>query len=588
MANSIKWRMIIIYVLLVIIVMIMSGSLIVWMTSNYEYKNMQNELKSAVNLMKNVIEDEKTPEEIEDALKRYIDTRSNMYTDKKIYLINKEGNIIFPNTDLLPSDSFYYPQVMSALYGNKTDKLDSVHLSGITDEYKGYASPIYYEDNVEYVVYILASTGKTKDMLQQIVGIIVLAMILAIVMAGILGYVFSGFLTKPISILSKKAKDMAAGDLDHPLKVSSNDEIGLLTDNFNTMAASLKDTLEQISGEKNKLEIVFSHMTDGILVFDKQGVLTHYNPASVDMLKITTQKTYKDVFSGYSDEPYRIIFNKVMHDSFQHIIKVKSRYYNLCLAKFLSQSETQVGMICVIQDITEHKKLEEMQKEFVANVSHELRTPLTTIKSYAETLLDGALDEKELAINFLKVINNEGDRMTALVQDLLDLSKIDSRQTTFIMEELNLNRLLEDSLEKYRIHAEKKGQKLNYSPSPTSYKVVGDANRIEQVIKNIISNAVKYSPENAVTDVSIFERDHFAIIKVQDTGVGIPEEDAPRIFERFYRVDKARSREMGGTGLGLSIAKEIMEYHGGLISFTSRFGAGTCFFLSFPLVSVSK
>jgi two-component system sensor histidine kinase VicK len=568
--------------------MIMSGSLIIWQTSSNEYKNMKKELEQNANLIKHYIDDEANPDEIGNSLKQFIETNSNVYYDKKIYLLDKKGDIVFPNSEKLATDSFYYPQVMGALYGDKTDKLDSVHLDGAAVEYRGFASAVYYEDKVEYVVYILASTEKIKSMLQDIVQVIVLVMILAIAMAGVLGYLFSGFLTKPISILTKKAKDMAAGHLDDPIRLYSNDEIGQLTDNFNTMAASLKDTLEQISGEKNKLEIVFSHMTDGILVFDKDGVLTHYNPASVDMLKITAQKTYKDVFSEYSEVPYRTIFNKVMNDAVQHIIKVGARYYNLCLAKFLSQSETQVGMICVIQDITEHKKLEEMQKEFVANVSHELRTPLTTIKSYTETLLDGALNEKDVAMNFLNVINYEGDRMTALVQDLLDLSKLDNKQTTFIMEELNLNMLLEESIEKYQIHADKKSQKLNYHPSKAVYKVVGDANRIEQVIKNIISNAVKYSPEDSTTDVNIYEQENYAIIKIQDTGFGIPEEDVPRIFERFYRVDKARSREMGGTGLGLSIAKEIMEYHGGQITFTSIFGKGTCFFLSFPMVSVRK
>jgi two-component system sensor histidine kinase VicK len=245
-------------------------------------------------------------------------------------------------------------------------------------------------------------------------------------------------------------------------------------------------------------------------------------------------------------------------------------------------------MICVIQDITEHKKLEEMQKEFVANVSHELRTPLTTIKSYTETLLNGAMEEPEIAENFLNVINNEGDRMTALVQDLLDLSRLDNKQTTFIMEELNLNLLLEDSIEKYSIHVKKKKQTLAYIPARKAHKVLGDANRIEQVIKNIISNAVKYSGEETTINVSIFEQNENVIIKVEDSGFGIPEEDLPRIFERFYRVDKARSREMGGTGLGLAIAKEIMEYHGGHISVESQLGRGTTFMLHFPKVSVSK
>lgn len=588
MSNSIKWRMVIIYVLLVIIVLIMSGSLIVWRTGINEYNNMREDIQRSAILTKEVIDADATPEEIGNALKLIIAQNNNWYKDKKIFLLNKKGNIIFPDQKQESIQNFYYPQVMGALYGNRINELDTVNLTGYDYSFKGYAEPVYYNDEVEYVIYILASTEKSTIMMQQIIGVIVLSMIFAIFMAAVLGVIFSGFLTKPISILSKKAQDMASGDLDNPIQYYSDDEIGQLTNNFNTMASSLKDTLEQISGEKNKLEIVFSHMTDGILVFDKEGVLTHYNPASVNMLDITTQQTYKDVFKDHLDVSFNTVFNKVVHDTVQHIIRVKSRYYNTCFAKFLSQSETQTGMVCVIQDITEHKKLEEMQKEFVANVSHELRTPLTTIKSYTETLLNGALEEQELAENFLNVINYEGDRMTALVQDLLDLSKLDNKQTTFIMEELNLNILVEDSIEKYKIHADKKKQTLIYSPSQSAYRVLGDANRIEQVIKNIISNAVKYSTEETAIRVSVYELDQNAIVKVEDSGFGIPEEDLPRIFERFYRVDKARSREMGGTGLGLAIAKEIMEYHGGHITVTSHFGEGTTFYLYFPLASVSK
>lgn len=596
MTNSIKWRMVIMYVLLVIIVLIMSGSLIVWQTSSNEYKNLRKDIETSALFTKDVIitiletgiSSDKIPSAIADDLKVTFAQNNNMYLDKKIYLLDKTGNVIFPDQEQGAELNFYYPQVMGALYDNKIEELDTVILTDYDYEFKGYAEPIYGSDGVEYVLYILASTEKITNMMQDTIGVIVLSMIFAILMAGILGVIFSGFLTKPISILSKKAQDMAFGDLDNPIQHYSDDEIGQLTNNFNTMAASLKDTLEQISGEKNKLEIVFSHMTDGILVFNKAGELTHYNPASVDMLNITKQQTYEDVFKEYLEVPFKVVFNKVIYDSTQHIIKVKSRYYNICFAKFLSQSETQSGMICVIQDITEHKKLEEMQKEFVANVSHELRTPLTTIKSYTETLLNGALAEPEIAENFLNVINYEGDRMTALVQDLLDLSRLDNKQTTFIMEELNLNMLVEDSIEKYRIHAEKKRQSLTYLPSKKPYKVLGDANRIEQVFKNIISNAVKYSAENTAISVSVYEQDQHVVIKVKDSGFGIPEEDLPRIFERFYRVDKARSREMGGTGLGLAIAKEIMEYHGGHISVSSQLGTGTTFFLHFPLGSVSK
>lgn len=586
MAKSIKWRLVLIYVILVIIVMIICGSLIVWLTSNNEYLSMRQDLVYAVDLTIQGLDMELTKDEVGDALKLYIENNNNLYLDKKIFLLDSEGNTIFPSNDNEPVKSFYYPQVMGALYGNKTNELDNVILAGSDIEYKGYAEPIYYKGKVEYVVYILASTEKIKATLHQTIGVIVLAMILAIFMAAILGFIFSGFLTKPISILTKKAKEMTSGKLDNPIQVYSDDEIGQLTSNFNTMAKSLKDTLDQISGEKNKLEILFAYMTDGILVFDKEGVLTHNNPASENMLKFSNQKNFKDIFNDHLDISFTNIFNRVLKETVQHIIKINEKYYNLCLAKFFSQSEKQMGMICVIQDITEHKRLEELQKEFVANVSHELRTPITTIKSYTETLLDGALSEREIAVNFLEVINYESDRMTTLVKDLLDLSKLDNKQTSFIKEEFNLNELLMNSLEKFKIHVEKKEQRLFANLGNNIFYVFGDPNRTEQVIKNIISNAVKYSPKGADIQVSIYEKDKDVIIEIEDSGLGIPEEDICRIFERFYRVDKARSREMGGTGLGLSIAQEIMQVQGGNIKVESVYGEGTSFYIIFPIEKV--
>ncbi len=589
MTKSIKWRLVTIYVILVIIVMIMSGSLIVGFANADQNKAMRDDLEYVVELLQKNIDSDMTPGGIGEQIEEAILESSSLYLDKKVYLLDKVGNIILrPILEVVPTESFNEPQVMGAIYGNKPNELDRVTLLGDSTEYRGYAEPVLYNEQVEYVVYILASTDKSKIALQRTITIIVFAIILAIVMAVVLGVIFSNFLTKPITILSKKAREMATGHLESPIEVMSDDEIGELTNDFNTMASSLKDTLDQISGEKNKLEIVFSHMTDGILVFDKEGVLAHHNPASVSMLGLTTQKTYKDVFDAYSDVPFSSIFQQVVADTVQHIINVRSRYYNICIAKFLSQSEAQVGVICVIQDITEHKKLEMMQKEFVANVSHELRTPLTTIKSYTETLLEDSLYKTDIAEQFLNVINHEGDRMTALVQDLLDLSKLDNRQINFTMKSINLNQLLLESLEKYKIHSEKKHQQLIFHNSDVPYSIVGDPNRVEQVIKNIVSNAVKYSLDDTTVEVSIYQHEYYIVIEVADSGVGIPADELPRIFERFYRVDKARSREMGGTGLGLSIAKEIMDYLGGNIKVTSELGVGSTFYLNFPYGSVRK
>ncbi len=583
MLKSIKWRLATIYVILVVIVMIMSGSLIVWMTSSSQEESMRDELISVADYITQGVDEAESSSEISETIKELIYVNRQLLTDKLVYLLDEEGRVLYPVVDQGSQDRFYTAQVMGALYGNTSNILDNVTIKGYDDAFFGYASPVNKDEKVIYVVYVLVSTQSLQVQLKNTVGVIVLAILLAIVIAGILGIIFSNFLTKPISVLSEKARAMAGGNLELSVTAVSDDEIGDLSRNFNTMAVSLKDTLDQISSEKNKLEIVFSHMTDGILVFDRLGMLTNYNPASVQMLDITNQMTFQDIFSPFTKEKFKDIYQEVLKNSLQLIIKVRGRYYNACFAKFISQHETLVGIICVLQDITEHKKLEEMQKEFVANVSHELRTPLTTIKSYTETLLDGALYETEIAENFLNVINHEADRMTALVQDLLDLSKLDNKQTNMTMETLNLNLLLEDSLEKFKLNIYKKEQKLIYHPADRNYIVMGDVNRIEQVFKNIISNAMKYSPEETTIEVGIFAHDPYVIVEVQDSGVGIPEDDLPRIFERFYRVDKARSREMGGTGLGLAIAKEIMEYHGGHIEVKSRLNEGSTFSLYFPI-----
>ena len=240
------------------------------------------------------------------------------------------------------------------------------------------------------------------------------------------------------------------------------------------------------------------------------------------------------------------------------------------------------GVVVVLQDITEQKKLDDMRKEFVANVSHELRTPLTTVKSYTETLLDGAMEEEELAKEFLTIINSEADRMAFLVRDLLQLTRFDNKQVRLDMTEIEMNDFLNMTVRQNKIHAEAKNQQLSFRPYEHMVVVHGDRDRVGQVVNNIVTNAIKYSLEQATIRIFITEDEKYFKINVKDTGMGISREDLPRIFERFYRVDKARSRAMGGTGLGLAIAKEIMETHGGKLTAESEYGKGTTMTMWFP------
>ena len=235
----------------------------------------------------------------------------------------------------------------------------------------------------------------------------------------------------------------------------------------------------------------------------------------------------------------------------------------------------------MIQDVSKHKKLDDMRQEFVANVSHEIRTPLTTIKAYSETLLSGEIDNKELENNFLNIINQETDRIYILAKDLLELSKFDNNQAHFDFKKINLCEVINESIGQNNIEAKKKGQKIKFEQAKDFYYINGDFNRLNQVFCNLISNAIKYSEQKKEIEIYIKETDRYIRVFVKDNGYGIPKEDLNNIFERFYRVDKARSRAMGGTGLGLSIVKKIMEAHDANINVISELNVGTTMILKF-------
>jgi two-component system sensor histidine kinase VicK len=265
-----------------------------------------------------------------------------------------------------------------------------------------------------------------------------------------------------------------------------------------------------------------------------------------------------------------------------NILSINNLIIKMGVVVSRNENGERESAILVLQDVTEQEKLDKMRKEFVANVSHELRTPLTTIRSYTETLLDGAVEDKEYTVNFLKVINSESERMTRLVKDLLQLSKLDYDKMEWNMKKLNIKNILKDCAQKMEISAKQKNQSITFEADENMPEINGDKDRIEQVFINIISNAIKYTPEGGSIHIRAEVKDTGIEARIKDTGIGIPKEDLPRLFERFYRVDKARSRMMGGTGLGLSIANNIVEAHKGSIRIESENGKGTEVILNFP------
>lgn len=443
-----------------------------------------------------------------------------------------------------------------------------------------YAMPaMTINGSVKYVVYAQMNASSMQASLAQTTRTIIVAVFLALVLAILMAYIFSKTITEPIRQLTAKAKLFASGDLKQTVEVLSEDEIGQLSESFNYMASELNKTIGETFREKNKLEAILHNMTDGVISFDKNGEISHANTVAAEMLEVDKLDFTLDTFTrkydleldepSDNDEDGRAV-------QLQYTFPVGEKYINAGFSPYFNESEEIEGIVVVLQDITKQKKLDDMRKEFVANVSHEMRTPLTTIKSYTETLMYGAIDEKDIAMDFLSIINTEADRMSFLVRDLLQLSRFDNKQVKFKFTKVYINELISENVRQNKIHAENKHQNLilELYPDDDAY-VVADRDRVNQVINNITTNAIKYSPENATVKIYVTEDKNYYKINVSDTGMGISKEDLPRIFERFYRVDKARSRAMGGTGLGLAIAKEIMEGHDGKLTAESEVGKGT-------------
>lgn len=444
------------------------------------------------------------------------------------------------------------------------------------------------QKNQTIIIYGKAYLENIYEVLNESQKIFLQAIIMALIVTIILGFLVSKSITNPIKDVTIQAAKMAKGDFDQKVDIRSDDEIGQLGEMFNYLTLRLKNTLDEISSEKSKLNAIINQMGDGLIAVDNEGYIIHVNPTFIQMLRInqmyTTRPIYDDIVGKYNKNLTLKNIKKKNVSQGSEIIKLENKDILRANFVYLKNDKEEVkGLILVVQDITEHEKLDTMRKEFVANVSHELKTPITTIKSYTETLLDGAMDDKEICDSFLSVIDKESDRMARLVSDLLQLSRMDHKKNNFNSSRFDIDNLLKDIVNKLDISFKEKNHIIKIGLCDKNIIINGDKDRIEQVIQNILTNAIKYTPNNGVVSISIKEEDEQAIISIKDNGIGIPKEDVSRIFERFYRVDKARSRDMGGTGLGLSIAKHIIEQHGGDISVQSEVGKGTEFKIKLPV-----
>ena len=461
-----------------------------------------------------------------------------------------------------------------------TDGTDVVGAeSDITANYMDVAIPITGGENA-YIIYIYDNRNTVNSLNSQLFLIIVQALLVGLLISVLLSFLLSKTMIVPIERLTERAERVAAGDFGSTITVESADEIGILTTTFNDMAAVLQDTLEAVASERNKLDTLFLHMPDGVISFASDGAILTSNPAASQMLG--REVSFYDYDALFGQElPLGQVMRLQRPNFLSGELTVGGRILELYLAP-VSEGEDGSAM-AVMHDVTAQRKNEEMRKEFVANVSHELRTPLTNVRSYAETLRDGDDIPRDMENSFLDVIISETDRMTRIVQDLLTLSRLDSGRAEIKMVRFPLLDAIDSVCRAVELEAQRRGHTLVRRYGRTLPMVTGDRSRLEQVMMNVIGNSIKYTPDGGSITVDAGIRGGNVWIEVSDTGIGIPQQDRERIFDRFYRVDKARSRESGGTGLGLSIAREIVLRHHGSIALTDHEGPGTTVRIVLPI-----
>jgi len=465
------------------------------------------------------------------------------------------------------------PNIETALLGYPGGDSDAAA------DYMDAAIPITRGEN-RYIVYILDNRQTMRSLNQVIFTLIAEALGLGLVISLLLSFLLSKTMITPIARLTDGLREVADGNFSKKIEVTSRDEIGALTESFNIMAQQLHDTVAAVENERNKLDALFLHMADGVVAFDRTGRVIHFNPAAKRMLSRTI--SMGDSYASLFGDLFPLDEAAAVKGYLSAERTVEGRTLDLLLTPY--DRANQGGVLVLIHDVTEQRKAEETRKEFVANVSHELRTPLTNIRSYAETLADGGDDlPRDTRRSFLNIILGESDRMAHIVQDLLTLSRFDSGRGDLSFSRFPFEGAIRDTYQAVLLDARKHDHTITLRLPPALPQVWADRDRIVQVMMNILSNSIKYTPDGGAITVSAGTDANGVWMEVDDNGIGIPPQDRDRIFERFYRVDKARSRQSGGTGLGLSIAKEIMNSHHGDIYLVDKSAPGLTVRLELPL-----
>lgn len=600
MYNSLYFKIILIFVIFIITVMCVIGTVLINSVNSFymeQFTDMMDGCFSENGQLTSELYDALQSDSFAEEQYKILDSyRGILGIDdyRDFYILNVNGGYLEGSDSESGSSLKKTANLLAAMRG------EPLNTQPLGSDFADFALLL---DNGERscIIYVKDTMDEMQQFTWMLFSIILLALMCGLIFAIILAFFLSKAITSPIQSLTRGAKLIAAGEFSHEIDVHSHDEIGTLADNFNYMKKTLKSTLEEVSGEHQKLETVFTYLHDGVVAFTEDGKVMHINQSFMDLLgdKYDDSFNFNKLLSLLGID-YRTDFNVEYVDRGETVsgdgysvsdvmFDGKVLDVNFGKLRYTADNVSHDGVLTVIHDETGRYELDKSRREFVANVSHEMRTPLTSIRGACETILNDSDMPTDVREFFLHMAVDECDRMKRIVSDLLVLSRLDNKRTEWNIQSFDPDSELIHICEVMKMDAAAHSHTLSYTSERDLPEITADKERIEQVIINVLSNAIKYTPDGGKIELiaRVYGRDHNLPdgieIRVRDNGIGIPAEDLPHLFERFYRVEKSRTSETGGTGLGLAIAKEIVDAHGGSITIDSATGVGTTVTVRLPI-----
>ncbi|MBB3113583.1 two-component system phosphate regulon sensor histidine kinase PhoR [Paenibacillus phyllosphaerae] len=522
-------------------------------------------------------------------------------TDARVTFIRADG-VVLGDSDHAPETMDNHSDRVEIVEAQKTGIGRAIRFSDTIDQNLLYvAMQLHPGEANSDIIRLALSLASIDASIKHLWSVLIIGLLILFVVSAIVSYRIALGLTRPLEQITKVAKRIKNMDYQSRVKVKNNDEIGELGSAINAMAESLQVQMTRIHQNENQLQSVLDNMINGIVMIDRTGRMLLINRRAEEVLGFSAGEM---VGRHYTEAKQQYELAQIIQDgleSREHVREEITFYFpeerllDLNLVPIMEDDNEFDGVLLVLQDVSAIRRLERMRSEFVANVSHELKTPIAAVKGFAETLLGGAVNDPEISRSFLQIIFDESERLNRLIGDILELSKIESRRVPLQFSPVELTSFVGKTVDLMKSEATRKHITLNLQAEQGLY-VEADEDRLRQIIMNLLSNGINYTPEGGKVSVKVeaiqhgvpvtdedADYDHIRI-SIADTGIGIPKKDLPRIFERFYRVDKARSRSSGGTGLGLSIVKHLVELHKGSIWVDSRVGAGSTFIIELPVL----